>query len=135
MTFQDLLGAIDFERVLKICVVHDLGEAIRGDISATVQMTAAKKSQIERGDLIELCRSLPAHVQEDFLALWEEYEAESTFEAKIVKALDKMETIIQHNQGNNPPDFDYEFNLKFRRHQPEFPCSINHLRWILGLGF
>ena len=25
--------------------------------------------------------------------------------------------------------------LKFPRHQPEFSCPINHLRWILGLGF
>jgi hypothetical protein len=27
------------------------------------------------------------------------------------------------------------FNLKFRRLPPEFPFSINHLRWISGLGF
>jgi hypothetical protein len=26
-------------------------------------------------------------------------------------------------------------SLKFPHHQPEFPCSINHLRWISGLGF
>ncbi|MFR6330219.1 MAG: hypothetical protein ACLUOI_16205 [Eisenbergiella sp.] len=32
---------------------------------------------------------------------------------KLIKALDKAETIIQHNQGKNPPDFDYEFNLEY----------------------
>lgn len=43
--------------------------------------------------------------------MWEEYEACRTPEAKLVKALDKAETILQHNQGQNPSGFDYEFNL------------------------
>lgn len=47
------------------------------------------------------------------LALWDEYELAETLEAKIVKGLDKLETIMQHNQGKNPPDFDYEFNLSY----------------------
>lgn len=45
--------------------------------------------------------------------MWKEYNEESTPEAKLIKALDKAETIIQHNQGKNPPDFDYEFNLEY----------------------
>ena len=45
--------------------------------------------------------------------LWEEYEAGSTPEARWVKALDKAETIVQHNQGANPADFDYRFNLTY----------------------
>ena len=47
------------------------------------------------------------------LALWDEYEAAATPEARAVKALDKMETILQHSQGDNPPDFDYGFNLTY----------------------
>ncbi len=47
------------------------------------------------------------------VALWDEYEAAATPEAKIAKALDKLETILQHNQGANPPDFDYVFNLPY----------------------
>ena len=39
----------------------------------------------------------------------------ATPEARAVKALDKLETIIQHNQGANPPDFDYAFNLHYGR--------------------
>ena len=35
------------------------------------------------------------------------------WKAHLVKALDKAETIIQHNQGINPPDFDYKFNLQY----------------------
>lgn len=47
------------------------------------------------------------------MALWREYEEAATPEARLVKALDKAETILQHNQGQNPPDFDYDFNLDY----------------------
>lgn len=113
ITFQDLLAPLNFERVLKLCIVHDLGEAISGDIPATMQALDADKSENERRDLILLSNSLPSHVQTNLLALWEEYEAAATSEAKVVKALDKIETITQHNQGANPPDFDYEFNIQY----------------------
>ncbi|MEM7260265.1 MAG: VOC family protein, partial [Pseudomonadota bacterium] len=36
-------------------------------------------------------------------------------EAALAKALDKIETLIQHNQGKNPEDFDYRFNLDYGR--------------------
>jgi putative hydrolase of HD superfamily len=113
ITFQDLLAPLDFERVLKLCVVHDLGEAIHGDVPAPVQTPAHDKSDNERRDLIQLSAALPGHVQAHLLALWEEYDAAATIEAKVVKALDKIETIIQHNQGANPPGFDYAFNIQY----------------------
>jgi putative hydrolases of HD superfamily len=59
--------------------------------------------------------TLPAALQAEFLALWKDYEYATSREARIVKALDKLETIIQHNQGANPPDFDYAFNLAYGR--------------------
>ena len=47
------------------------------------------------------------------LSTWEEYESANTDEAKLVKGLDKLETLIQHNQGRNPINFDYKFNLAY----------------------
>lgn len=47
------------------------------------------------------------------MSVWQEYEDGKTPEAKLVKALDKAETIIQHNIGKNPQDFDYDFNLQY----------------------
>lgn len=51
----------------------------------------------------------------ELLALWDEYDAAATPEAQAVKALDKLETMLQHNQGANPADFDYAFNLGYGR--------------------
>lgn len=60
-----------------------------------------------------LMRSLDTTQSAGIMQLWQEYEDANTPEAKAVKALDKLETILQHNQGINPPDFNYEFNLGY----------------------
>jgi len=113
MTLEDLLGPLDMLRVLKLCVVHDLGEAIGGDIPAVAQQQVPDKAAQERRDLATLTAPLPPDLAAEFLTLWDEYEAAATPEARAVKALDKLETMIQHNQGANPPGFDYAFNLQY----------------------
>jgi len=113
MAFEDQLRPLDFAKILKICVVHDLGEALGGDIPAVDQVDAEAKSEQERRDLCLLLQPLEPPLRADFLALWQEYEAAVTPEAQAVKALDKLETILQHNQGANPAHFDYQFNLSY----------------------
>jgi putative hydrolase of HD superfamily len=116
MVFEDQLPGLDFARVLKMCVVHDLGEAIHGDVPAVIQESSDDKSQRERQDLLALVEGLSPELRNEFLALWEEYESATSPEAVAVKALDKLETMIQHNQGINPPDsVDYFFNLSYGR--------------------
>jgi putative hydrolase of HD superfamily len=107
---------VDFARLVRICIVHDLGEAIGGDIPAPEQAAlAAGKAADERRDLMTLLAPLPAARRDEIAALWDEYEAAATPEAQLAKALDKLETILQHTQGKNPPDFDYRFNLGYGR--------------------
>ena len=55
----------------------------------------------------------PPAQRQEILALWEEYEAGVTPEARLAKGLDKLETILQHTQGKNPEGFDYRFNLHY----------------------
>jgi putative hydrolase of HD superfamily len=104
---------IDLARLLKMCLIHDLGEAIGGDVPAPLQVTGSPKAGQERADLLSLVEPLPAAVQREILELWDEYEAASSPEAKLAKGLDKLETILQHTQGRNPDDFDYTFNLDY----------------------
>jgi putative hydrolase of HD superfamily len=116
MVFEDQLPALDFAKVLKMCVVHDLGEAIHGDVPAVIQESSDDKSQRERRDLLTLVEGLSPELRNEFLALWDEYENATSPEAVAVKALDKLETLIQHNQGINPPhSVDYLFNLSYGR--------------------
>jgi putative hydrolases of HD superfamily len=104
---------IDLARLLKMCLIHDLGEAIGGDVPAPAQVAGSPKAGQERADLLSLVEPLPAAIQREILELWDEYEAASSPEAKLAKGLDKLETILQHTQGRNPDDFDYAFNLAY----------------------
>jgi putative hydrolase of HD superfamily len=104
---------IDLARLLKMCVIHDLGEAIGGDVPAPAQVAGSPKAGQERADLLSLVEPLPGAGQREILELWDEYEAASSPEAKLAKGLDKLETILQHTQGRNPDDFDYAFNLDY----------------------
>lgn len=119
---------LDFGRVLALVLVHDLGEAIHGDISAVLQAGAPPKLEQERRDLLDLLTTAPDVVRRDFLALWEEYNAAATPEAKFVKAVDKLETVLQHNQGRNPADFDYAFNLPYGQAYTAYHPVIAQLR-------
>lgn len=123
---------IDFERLIKICIVHDLGEAIGGDIPAPEQARRAEtKAADERRDLLQLVAPLPETLRLEIAALWDEYEAAETPEARVAKGLDKLETILQHTQGRNPSDFDYRFNLAYgRQHTANHPV-LAALRAVL----
>jgi putative hydrolase of HD superfamily len=103
------------EKLLKLAVVHDLAEAVCGDTPAPLQDSHEMKTTRERASLKNMVQGLPVGPQREILALWEEYESSATEEARCVKAFDKLETLIQHNQGRNPPDFDYSFNLTYAK--------------------
>lgn len=104
---------LDLQRVLSMCLVHDLGEAYEGDIPAVAQCDPAVKAAAELSAIDRLTALLPEAAGTRIREIWEEYEACATPEARWVKALDKAETILQHNQGANPAGFDYEFNLTY----------------------
>ncbi len=106
---------VRFPRLIKMCLIHDLGEAIRGDIPAPLQAGQGSKAGEERADLLRLIEPLPPPLRAEIVELWDEYEAAVSPEARLAKGLDKLETILQHNQGKNPADFDYDFNLQYGR--------------------
>ena len=128
---------VDFAKLVKICLVHDLSEAVGGDVPAPEQArrraagVATGKGKDERRDLLTLLQPLPSRLGTEIAQLWDEYEAAKTPEAKLAKALDKLETILQHTQGKNPSGFDYGFNLDYGRKHTEEPPLIAEIRAIL----
>jgi putative hydrolases of HD superfamily len=113
MLLYNRTPGIDLARLLKMCLIHDLGEAIGGDVPAPAQQADKSKAGQERSDLLQLIAPLPANLRSEIVELWDDYEAAGSPEAKVAKGLDKLETILQHNQGKNPADFDYAFNLDY----------------------
>lgn len=131
MAFEEELAGLDMLKILKMCVIHDLGEAINGDIPAVSQNSHPEKAGQERKDLLTLMDSLDASLKTSILSLWDDYENAVSAEAKAVKALDKLETILQHNQGKNPPDFDYLFNLSYGRNYTDGSPFFETVREML----
>ena len=120
---------VDMGRVVRILLVHDLGEAIDGDVSAKEE-TASPEEKLRREEaaLLELVRPLEQPARGEILELWEEYNRAASDEAKVAKALDKLETILQHNQGKNPREFDYEFNLEYGSGLADFAPMLSEIR-------
>ncbi len=122
---------LDRLKLMRLALVHDLAEAVSGDIPAPLQDDKAEKTDQERRDLADLTSGLPPGQRETIRALWEEYEAAQTPEAIFIKGLDKLETILQHTQGCNPPDFDHGFNLDYGRAQTQRHPVIAQLRPLI----
>ena len=131
LVLADEKPELDLQRVLAMCLVHDLGEAYEGDIPAVEQSDPAAKAAAELAAIDRITPLLPDEAAARIRALWEEYEACATPEARWVKALDKAETILQHNQGANPADFDYGFNLTYGAEWFRDDALLRELRRLL----
>ncbi|WP_153771506.1 HD domain-containing protein [Labrenzia sp. CE80] len=113
--FEADLADVDVLKLLKICVIHDLGEAISGDVPAPSQSSDDGRAARERQDLLTLCKALPEDLSAEVVMLWDEYADAKSPEAILAKGFDKIETMLQHVKGRNEPDFDYAFNLGYSR--------------------
>lgn len=131
MVFAEDLGEIDLGKVLQLCIIHDLGEALGGDVPAVDVLAHGSKGDSERQDLLHMTSTLAPPLRAQLMALYDEYDAAATAEAQAVKALDKLETILQHTQGLNPPDFDYAFNLGYGRRYTDATPFLASLREVL----
>lgn len=90
---------IDVDHSMKLAIVHDLPEAIAGDIDAVLiaegKATKEEKQQKELMAMDKIKKILPEEIGGEIYNLWSEYENSSTKEAKYVKAVDKLETLTQ----------------------------------------
>ncbi|CAO2830074.1 unnamed protein product [Amaranthus hypochondriacus] len=90
------LDGVDRERCIKMAIVHDIAEAIVGDITPSDGIPKAEKSRREQAALNEMCEVLGDGMRADEIKeLWFEYENNSSLEANLVKDFDKVEMILQ----------------------------------------
>lgn len=109
LLLEEEIPQVDFNRVLRMCIIHDFGEAITGDIPS-FQKTE-KDEKVEQKALDSLFRILPDHVRKKLHALFQEMAEGSTREAQLWRALDKIEAVIQHNESPIDTWIPLEFTL------------------------
>jgi len=88
---------VDISKVVKMCLIHDFGEAITGDVPSFLK--TEKDDEAEDLAIAELLKLLPLKTGSEFRNLFSEMAEHITFEAKLFKALDNLEAIISHNEA------------------------------------
>ena len=102
----------DMNKVIKMILIHDLGEAFTGDIPCFEKSSNDEKK--ESRVLDDWVQTFPEPERTQWLELYAEMNALETQEAKIYKALDKMEAVIQHDESDLSTWLPLEYELQFK---------------------
>ena len=119
---------LDVDRVIHMCLIHDLGECFTGDIPVFLKTESDRET--EDSLLAKWVKTLPPEVSAEMTALYAEMDAQETPEAKLYKSLDKLEAVIQHNES--PIDtwepHEYELNRTYAFDTVAFSAWLTALR-------
>ena len=118
----------DIDRVVGMCLVHDLGECFTGDIPA---FDKTESDRVTEDVLLnEWIDGLPREVSDDLKALYREMGSQETDEARLYKALDKLEALIQHNESplDTGAENEYELNRTYAFDTVAFSKWLTDLR-------
>jgi len=125
---KDEFPDADINKVILMCIVHDLGEAITGDIPAFKK--TADDEIIENIQVNQLLDSLPEPYRKELSMLFIEMNEQKNIESKIFKALDRIEALIQHNEADISTwlPLEYDLNLTYGEKEAEFSEYMKELR-------
>ena len=122
--FRDL----DMDRVIRMALIHDLGEAFTGDIPTFLKTRGdgAKEDAL----LADWVAGFPRPQRDEWQSLLREMDALETREAKLYKALDKLEALIAHNESDIATWLPLEYELQFThgRENTAFSPTLTRLR-------
>ena len=102
---------VDMNRVIRMCLIHDLGESFTGDIPTFRKTGDDAKTEDEL--LHAWVSGFPEPQREEWTGLLHEMEELATREAKLYKALDKLEALISHNESDLRTWLPLEYDLQF----------------------
>ena len=119
---------VNMDKVIEMCIIHDLGEAFTGDIPAFDKTSADEET--EEALLYGWVKSLPEPFAGKMLALYEEMAKRETKEAKVYKAIDGLEAVIQHNFSDLSTWIprEYELNKTYAYDKVAFSEYLTALR-------
>ena len=125
---SDEFPEADFTKLLKMCLIHDLGEAFTGDIP-TFEKTDSDEAK-EAEFLSQWVSELPEPFAGEMQALYKEMEERETLEARIYKALDNLEALIQHNESDISTwiPLEYDLQMTYGNDKVQFSEYLMELR-------
>jgi len=121
MLLEDEFPELDMNKIIKMCLIHDLGEAFTGDIPTFLKTDA--DAEKEDNILLRWVDTLPEYQRIQFNELLAEMLALKTPEARLYKSLDKMEAVIQHNEADISSWLPLEYDLQLTYGAEEVKCA------------
>ena len=131
MLLEDEFPDTDINKVIKMCLIHDLGECFTGDVP-TFEKTKADEVTEEKL-LDDWVGSLPEPYASEMAELYQEMAERQTLEGKIYKAIDSLEAVIQHNESDLStwtPN-EYELNRTYAFDRVTFSDYMLKLRELI----
>jgi putative hydrolase of HD superfamily len=125
---RDEFPDADMDKVIRMCLIHDLGECFIGDIPAFHK--EQHHEETEEKLLHEWTASLPAPYNQEMADLYTEMKELSTTEARIYKAIDNLEAVIQHNLSDISTwiPLEFDLNLTYGNEKVAFSPYLTALR-------
>ncbi|MBP3728851.1 MAG: HD domain-containing protein [Lachnospiraceae bacterium] len=128
---SDAFPGADLLKILKMCLIHDLGEAFTGDIP--VFQKTPEDEEKEEAALREWVASLPSPFREEMRDLYREMQQLQTEEARIYKAMDALEAVIQHNESDLATwgENEFDLNRRYGEDRVAFSPYLTELRGVI----
>ena len=125
---KDEFPDVDIDKVIKMCLFHDMGEAFTGDIPSFLKSEVDEEK--ESSVLNEWVKSLPTPYKDELSNIYKEIEEQKTQEAKLFKALDKLEAAISHNEADLSTwiELEYELNPIYGKEESQFSQYTKELQ-------
>jgi len=100
LVLSETIEGIDRCKCLKMALIHDLPEIIAGDAYRLDLEKQAGRQEKERAALEKLVAHLAEDTAGEITGLWLEFEEGSTREARLVRLIDRLEVLVQHNESD-----------------------------------
>lgn len=125
---EEAFGQTDMNKVMRMCLIHDLGEAFTGDVPSFEKDD--KDEDTEERLFRKWVEGFPSPQKEEWQALLAEMRELRTAEAKTYKALDKLEAVISHNESDLSTwlPLEYELQLTYGEEQVQFSEYLKRLK-------
>ncbi|MDD3489169.1 MAG: HD domain-containing protein [Paludibacter sp.] len=108
---------VDVLKVLKMVLIHDIVEIDAGDTFIYDTQKNHSNTENELKAAKRIFGLLPAEQAEELIAIWQEFEAGETPEARFAKAMDRIEPLLQNtsNNGGTWREFDVDYSKVFEK--------------------